>query len=196
MVQVTIIFRNSVVEKQTPWSNEGLIVTQHNTRIVKIAVVKIRSWLQRILTIPIPPLWDENHLKQITVQNLQSAKNDKTQKKHIYIYIHIYRFHIYGIFLVKSCTNCLLKTSQVFVEPPCGCFQKIGKTTKWMVCNGKPYQNGWFGRKLLFLETPTCSFFNQLLPTLTGKLWVLHSCLPKMGLGKPSSSSRILGDVG
>ena len=35
-----------------------------------------------------------------------------------------------------------------------GCFQKYGKTPKWMVKinenNGKPYWNGWFGGSIIF----------------------------------------------
>ena len=42
-------------------------------------------------------------------------------------------------------------------------------TPKWMICNGKPYQDGWFGGKTpLFLETPryNCTLSHSLSPHL------------------------------
>ena len=36
------------------------------------------------------------------------------------------------------------------IPSPFGCFQKIGVPPKWMVYNGKPYKNGWFGGTTIF----------------------------------------------
>ena len=51
-------------------------------------------------------------------------------------------------------------------------------TPKWMVYNGKPYQNGWFGGTTIFGNTQICSpdFFQKPVGWGSrGRLWNLSS---------------------
>ena len=47
-------------------------------------------------------------------------------------------------------------------------FPKIWVPPKWMVYNGKPYKNGWFGGKPTILETPPSMDISNPLPKLLG----------------------------
>ena len=53
-----------------------------------------------------------------------------------------------------------------------GCFPKIGIPQKWMVYNGKPYWNGWFGGVFpLFSETSSSSLSHRPSPNWFGHRW-------------------------
>ena len=77
----------------------------------------------------------------------------------------------------------------------------VGKPQKWMVYNGKPYLNGWFGGTIIFGNTHTLAVFRTLSVLVNIYIWAKiittsAEVSPKCGLVRESSQNALESDLG